>query len=365
MMVIQRYIERCLWLPAVCGLAGLLGLVGLSGCTSWNLTAALPWSDSTPKPQTPTRMTDIWTDTVLYQPGLPAVRGFGGRVMFYGDDANKPVPVDGTFIVLAFDDTQSNPQQTLPEKKFIILPEQLPSHYSRSELGHSYSFWLPWDELAGEERRVCLVARFEPRKGKPVISQPSHHVLPGEKARKETSATAVPALGGPARAVPHGLVQQASYEQPAPHQESGEARMATLTMDVPPSFARPGVSSGQESQREAPAPASPPSSRGQTSLIGDRSPGPSAPEKDSRAFDTVSRPQAQVGPSARSAPRRFPAQTTPAAPQGSDPVRRQPLPATWPSRLPPTPRSGPWGGSRATTPTEQATSQPRSAPTDE
>mgnify|MGYP000897585623 FL=1 len=89
------------------GSSVLLYLLGLSGCATWDLSEAMSWSAPSPKPQTPARMTDVWTDTVFFQPGQRGVRGFGGRVMFYGKDENKPIAVDGIFTVLAFDDTDN------------------------------------------------------------------------------------------------------------------------------------------------------------------------------------------------------------------------------------------------------------------
>lgn len=322
--------------PALWPWAVVVVLGAAPGCATWNLKGLLPGPDAPPKPQTPARMTDIWTDTILYQPGQPAVRGFGGRVMFYGEQDSKPIAVDGTFTVFAFDDTPTSPKTTSPEKKFVILPEQLPQHYSRSELGHSYSFWLPWDEVGGKERRICLICRFDPRKGKPVFSQPSHHVLPGSKAEAAASG-GWEARAGAAQPAATQPVQQASYESLSRQAVAPPGTISTLTLDVPPSFARP------MSPNTPPPPAEPQSLThrlGQAGLSEGSAAESSGLLKQTQAAAAVPSALDCPAPSVRSAPRRFPARRGLAAPPGSDPVRRQPLPATWPSALPPTPRSG-------------------------
>jgi hypothetical protein len=300
----------------------LVVLTACTGCTSWDLAEAWNWSNAAPKPQTPTRMTDVWTDTVFHQPGQRGVRGFGGRVMFYGEEGHKPIVVDGTFVVLAFDDTETEgapvpPELKAPEKKYVILPDQLPNHYSKSDLGHSYSFWLPWDEVGGPERRICLIARFEPRKGRPIVSHPSHHVLPGPTASASSSKTASNAeTRQDARRV-KPVNYEAATEEPGPREE-----LTTLTIDLPPSFA------GGQKGKGADATTS----------------GDQASESSPSAREAGKFPRNQgavnASPSARSEPNRFPARRGSTVPPRGDHARRQPLPATWQRGLPPTPRSG-------------------------
>ena len=42
-----------------------------------------------------------------------AVRGFGGRVIFYGEAKDLPIEVDGSLIVYAWDDTQSADREAI------------------------------------------------------------------------------------------------------------------------------------------------------------------------------------------------------------------------------------------------------------
>ena len=114
----------------------------------FDLTKRIPWMDSDKVCDHPTRMTTLWTHTVLNQTGKLGVRGFGGRIMLHVNATEKPVKVNGTLIIYAFDETEH--ETTVPERKFVFTAEQFDNHYSKSKLGHSYSIWLPWDEVGGE-----------------------------------------------------------------------------------------------------------------------------------------------------------------------------------------------------------------------
>ncbi|NUQ63771.1 MAG: hypothetical protein HUU20_14945, partial [Pirellulales bacterium] len=174
----------------------VLIVVALGGCTQLDLSKGLALPKSKPKPKMPERMVDAWTDTVLHQNGQRGVRGFGGRVMFYAKGSDEPVAVDGTFTVYAFDDSrtkpdpESDPEHQSPDKKYVFHRDQLSEHYSKSELGHSYSFWIPWDEVGGEEKRITLVSRFIDATGPVVMSKPCHQTLPGiqPKSKKDNLA---------------------------------------------------------------------------------------------------------------------------------------------------------------------------------
>ena len=84
-----------------------------------------------------------------------SARGFGGRFFFY-DEKSRPVPVDGTLIVHGFDDTADTPEDRV--KRFEFTPEQFTRHFSQTDLGASYSVWVPWDAIGGDQRRISLVA---------------------------------------------------------------------------------------------------------------------------------------------------------------------------------------------------------------
>ena len=143
----------------------LLAFCLLAGCTQIPFSEHLGFGGGKLDPVIPNRMVTPWTDTVLQQPGQPGIRGLGGRIMFFATDEKKSVPTDGTLTIFAYNNTSGEGEIAIsasPLKKFVFLPDQLPKHYSKSALGHSYSFWLPWGVTNGPPRELSLIARFEP-----------------------------------------------------------------------------------------------------------------------------------------------------------------------------------------------------------
>ena len=67
-----------------------------------------------------------------------------------------------------------------PTRKYIFRAEQLQSHLSESELGPSYSFWIPWQKIGGQERKISLVPVFIPEQGEVINGLFSKAVLPGK-----------------------------------------------------------------------------------------------------------------------------------------------------------------------------------------
>jgi hypothetical protein len=181
----------------------------------FDLKKPWPFHDDGPKKGTPVRIASTWTDTILRQSGKPSQRGFGGRVMFYGKEGTDPILVDGQFVVYAFDETNREPTDNKPTRRYVFTPEQLPPRMSKSELGASYSFWLPWDEAGGPQTSISLICRFEPKKGSVVMGEQTQHLLPGTlRSTTMTASNTPPKLpeGTPMRPA----VQQMSYTVPAP-----------------------------------------------------------------------------------------------------------------------------------------------------
>mgnify|MGYP000036803277 FL=1 len=207
-----------------------------------------------PKPKTPDYMVDIWTDTVLTQPGQPAIRGLGGRILFYQNTHEKPVVVDGTLTVYVFEEKEEGNFDTKPACKYVFLPEHLSRYYSRSALGHSYSIWIPFDEAGSPRREVMLLARFEDaRSGKVIVSKPVRKSLPGpaseKEKQKETTAQAWYRGGDLSRpdsnASPSGEIKPSSRPQ-----------VESTTIDLPPAMAAKilGVSQSELPQQPPPPP---------------------------------------------------------------------------------------------------------------
>jgi hypothetical protein len=345
-----------------------LMLLAIAGCTSLNFEKSLHWPWEKDQPPVPVRMTDMWAYTVLRQPGQRGVRGFGGRLMFYAYE-DKPVKVDGTLTVYAFDARSENPAQAEPERKFVFRQEDLSKHYSESKLGHSYSFWLPWDEVGSEERQITLVSRFESAGGKALMSTPSRQILPGTKAdaKKQSSQNGAANPEPP----PPDHVGLASYQENNRGGAPGR-NFASATIDLPPSFVRQSLLPGKE-LGGASGGASP---NHDSSAAPPVAP-PAASAPTGRAIkEPASQPQAKSPPvnpdstqetesSAHSARPRFPARRGAVVGPRTDPVRRQPLLGQWPSALPMTPRSAPWRQAPDTPPDAATTPPPASPPTEQ
>ncbi len=169
------------------------GLVPAARGDGWPI-----WPFNKDKPGKPDKIVALWSDTVLTQTGRPPIRGFGGRLMFYEGKKEDPVKVEGTLVVYAFDETDRDPNNNRPDRKYVITPQQLPLHYSKSKIGHSYSVWLPWDEVGGMQKEFTLIVRFLPKEGATAISDPCRQLLPGRTAPARPQLPAPPSdpLGG-------------------------------------------------------------------------------------------------------------------------------------------------------------------------
>ncbi len=84
-------------------------------------------------------MTDMWSFTVLQQPGQPGVRGYGGRLMFYDAD-DKPMKVDGTLTVYAFDARSEDPATGRARTQIRISAERLAQALQRIQAGSLVQF---------------------------------------------------------------------------------------------------------------------------------------------------------------------------------------------------------------------------------
>ena len=164
----------CLPLLAICIGCSTTGTPG----SSWNL---LGTSFKSQTPKIPTRIVAIWSHDVLNTPGKLPTQGFGGRIYFY-DENNVAVPIEGTLTIHGYDDS-AGPSRLgkYPDKKFVFTPEQLKRHYGESELGASYSIWIPWQPMGGAQKQVSLVPTFKASTGNLVVGHQTQNLLPGKK----------------------------------------------------------------------------------------------------------------------------------------------------------------------------------------
>jgi len=157
-----------------------------------SLLARMPWSkDKAPEPYpAPVKIAATWTPDTLVQSGHTPTRGFGGRLFFY-DEKSRPVPVEGTLVVHGVDEAAESKQDGV--KRFEFTPEQFTKHFSHSDLGASYSVWLPWDAVGGDQKRISIVASFVNSEGRTIQCTPSVVVLPG-RTQEPTEADALAKL---------------------------------------------------------------------------------------------------------------------------------------------------------------------------
>ena len=171
-----------------CGLSLCLGLLlTLVGCQSLGSLSPkkLPFGQNEPKKdpksryQPPTRMVMLWSPAMYTQAGSNATRGFGGRVYFY-NGKDEAVPVDGKLVVYAFDDSNGASSRTAPDKTFVFTSKQFTEHFSPTQLGASYSIWIPWDAMGGTQADISLLPIFTTAGGQVLTGQQSKQLLPGK-----------------------------------------------------------------------------------------------------------------------------------------------------------------------------------------
>ncbi len=173
---------RCCFLAAIAAIS--------LGCNAMDLNQSLPWSS--PKTEKdpskyiePETMITIWNETLYTAPGQRPTRGFGGRIFFY-DKNSRPISVDGELVCYGFDDAfQDGNMTSVPDKKFVFTAEQMTHHFGESDIGASYSIFLPWDELGNPQKQISLYPVFKTSTAKVIRSAASKHVLPGQNSLTE------------------------------------------------------------------------------------------------------------------------------------------------------------------------------------
>jgi hypothetical protein len=304
------------------------------------------------KPGKPDKVVVYWTETVLSQANQPPIRGFGGRLMFYENKSEDPVKVDGALVVYAFDDTNRDNNNTRPDRKYVITPEQLPAHYSKSKLGHSYSVWVPWDEAGGVQKEITLIVRFQPKAkdAQTAVSDPCRELLPG---RVDTARVQPPA-GGPlfqngqmaamqaamnnlnngmvgTPPVMNGGVQAAAYQTPINDGSASlpDHRLSATTIDVPSGTGiRATLSSPQAPAAAAPYQTAPAAAGyGYQPQGSQQGPAPSAMARPASAFPAPASAFPDWQPQAGSAPGQQPAPNAQPAQQGRGRGQSQQYPA--------------------------------------
>ena len=140
--------------------------------------------DKEPEYEPPRSMVGIWKTSTFEKAGSPSIRGFGGRFYFYGV-GEQPVRVNGDLTIYGYDDQkQAKSGNEKADRKFIFKADSLNSHYSESALGASYSFFVPWDNVGGEEKTITLIPVFKTVDGHMPEAKAATIRLPGKRVKK-------------------------------------------------------------------------------------------------------------------------------------------------------------------------------------
>ena len=306
-------------------------LFAFAGCKSPlpDLSATLPWVDEKDKEslyQQPVKMTVIWSPAMYSQRGQVPTRGFGGRIYFY-NSKEEAIAVDGALMVYAFDDTARQNASQVPTKRFAFTAEQLKKHFSPTQLGASYSIWIPWDAVGSPQADISLLPVFSGTLGGVLTGQQSRNLLPGPETPKTETQF------------------DQRIDSPAAARKDSTSSLITTTIGLPQAMAD-RLASQPLAPREVTTVTSPPvaaSSQVASATADAQTVGYSAPTMESRSWGPVV-PRRPIRPTtgrlARSAP------STPQAPAWRDlpPTaglpQTPPLPAGQPYHHPQQPQSG-------------------------
>lgn len=186
----MRYVFSIALCCLVCG-----GCASFPKADKFALKNPFSKKEKEPEPYpTPVKMATTWTPDTLSTPGKRPTRGFGGRIFFY-NDKSQPVPVEGDLTITAYEES-SNPSEPSRVRRFGFTAEQLTKHYSQSDLGASYSIWIPWDVDGGPGERITMVPSFKSAEmNSPIQGSATAVLLPGpmpeqdivDKARRMAS----------------------------------------------------------------------------------------------------------------------------------------------------------------------------------
>jgi len=173
---------------------GLVPLLFLSGCHTpkpvKQVLAKNPLSKNYVK--TPVEIVDVWNSYAQVTPEGKTMRGMAGRIHFYGHQKkSQAVKVDGDLNIYVFDGRESDPAYAKPLKVFHFRADTLGGHYSyQKPLGHGYNFFLPIDEIGGEEKPLCIMVRFDDNINEMlVMAQPVNTILAGRKPQTPSDPT--------------------------------------------------------------------------------------------------------------------------------------------------------------------------------
>ena len=142
--------------------------------------------------KTPIKIADAWNTRAQSTPDGTVIRGLAGRIHFYDNHKEEQtVKVEGDLTVYVFDGHETDPVNTKPLKVFRFKADTLDKYYSHQQpIGHGYNFFLPMDEIDGEEQSLCLIVRFDNRlDGNFIMTEQTSTILAGRKPERSVEPT--------------------------------------------------------------------------------------------------------------------------------------------------------------------------------
>jgi len=228
--------------------AGVSLASGCAGMTK-NWSKGMPWGEKASKIeeskyQTPVKIVALWSPAMYNAAGKPPIRGFGGRLYFY-NGKNEPISVEGQLVVYGFNDTNKSSDHKQPDRRIAYTPEQFSGHFSPTELGASYSVWVPWDAVGNPQAEISLLPIFTSSSGPVVMGQQSIGFLPGPETPVPEGSIEEKVFTP--KVTTTGDVTKVGYEEPLPASGAASSRMQTLSVTLPQSLAERIAASDQNS----------------------------------------------------------------------------------------------------------------------
>lgn len=226
----------------------------MSGCAgmpkSWS--QAMPWGEKAPKIseskyQAPVKLAVLWSPAMYTPPGQKPTRGFGGRLYFY-NAKNETIPVEGQLVVYCYDDSNKENDHKQADRRVAYTPEQFSGHFSPTELGASYSIWVPWDAVGNPQAEISLVPIFTAVSGQAVVGAQSLTLLPGPETPIPEKQIEEKVLS--AKVSQEGDVTRVGFDEDISATGFGPSRIKSLSITLPQSLAeRVAASRNQEPGR--------------------------------------------------------------------------------------------------------------------
>ena len=238
-----------------------VGVSLLSGCAgmpkSWS--QKMPWAEKPSqiidsKYQAPVKMAVLWTPAMFNKPGHEATRGFGGRFYFY-NSKNEAIAVQGQLVVYCFDDTNKSNDHKQADKRVAFTPEQFTNHFSPTELGASYSVWVPWDKVGNPQAQISLVPIFTAATGQVVVGSQSLALLPGPETPVPEKSVEEKVLS--AKMTQDGDVSRVGFDEDISAPTFAPRRLQSMTITLPQSLAERVAASRNNEPRLITAPEQP------------------------------------------------------------------------------------------------------------